>query len=318
MKVSLIEPLGVSEAIILEYGQKISDLGHEFEYYDSKTQVVDELVTRADDADILMIANNPLPAEVIVKLKNLKLLNVAFTGIDHVDTDALSTIGASICNASGYSDPAVAELVIGLVLDLYRSISRGDKLTRVSGVGTAGKEIKGKTVGIIGTGNIGLETSKLFHAFGAKLIGYSRTEKNEFIELGGVYKTLDEVLSESDIVSIHVPSNDQTENMIGHEELSKMKKSAIFINCARGRVVDNDALAKVLNDQLIAGAGIDVFDMEPPVPSDYPLLSAKNAILTPHVAYLTEEAMIRRAEIAFDNTISFLQGNPKNIIDIKK
>lgn len=318
MKVSLIEPLGVSEDIIYEYGQKISDLGHEFEYYDTKTQDIEELVARADDADILMIANNPLPAEVINRLSNLKLLNVAFTGIDHVDIDALNNVGASICNASGYSDPAVAELVIGLVLDLYRFISHGDKLTRNSGVGFAGREIKGKTVGIIGTGNIGIETAKLFNAFGANLIGYSRTKKSEFLEIGGKYVELDELLKTSDIVSIHVPANDETENIIGSYEISKMKSDAIFINCARGRVVDNDALADALNNEIIAGAGIDVFDMEPPIPSDYKLLNAKNTILTPHVAYLTKEAMIRRAEIAFENTISFLQGNPKNIIDTKK
>lgn len=128
--------------------------------------------------------------------------------------------------------------------------------------------------------------------------------------------TLDELLEKSDIVSLHIPSNDETAGFIGESELSKMKKDSILINCARGRVVDNEALANALNNGMIAGAGIDVFDMEPPIPSDYSLLAPKNTILTPHIAYLTEEAMLRRAEIAFNNTIAYLNGKPQNIVKL--
>lgn len=316
MKVNLIEPLGIDEELIHEYGQKISELGHEFEYYNTVTTSEEEMIIRSEDADILMIANNPLPYNVIKSLDRLKLINVAFTGIDHVATDIALEKGVDICNASGYSDISVSELVIGLVIDLYRQINTGDKKIRSGGVGTAGREIRDKVVGIVGTGNIGIETAKLFTAFGAKVVGFSRTEKKEFIDIGGEYVTLDELLQRSDIVSLHIPSNDETASFIGEDEILQMKRDAVLINCARGRVVDNAALANALNNGTIAGAGIDVFDMEPPIPEDYPLLSAKNTILTPHVAYLTKEAMLRRAEIAFNNTIAYLNGNPQNIVEI--
>lgn len=111
-----------------------------------------------------------------------------------------------------------------------------------------------------------------------------------------------------------MPATKDTKHMIGKEELEKMKSSAILINCARGPVVDNDALADALNNEVIAGAGLDVFDMEPPIPRDYKILSAKNTLLTPHVGFLTDEAMVLRAETAFKNTVNFLNGNPTNLI----
>ena len=121
-------------------------------------------------------------------------------------------------------------------------------------------------------------------------------------------------MAQSDIISVHLPLNDETKNTLSHEKLEMMKESSILINAARGPIVDNDALAELLNNGKIAGAGIDVFDMEPPIPADYPLLSAKNAVLTPHVAYLTDESMVARAHIAFDNVEKFIEGNPQNII----
>lgn len=146
------------------------------------------------------------------------------------------------------------------------------------------------------------------------MIAYSRSERDRAKELGIEYVELDELMKRSDIITIHVPNNEQTRGLISREKLALMQEDAILINCARGPIVDNEALAELLNEEKIAGAGLDVFDMEPPLPSDYPLLSAKNAILTPHVAYLTDEAMINRAEIVFDTTISYLKGEEKNIM----
>lgn len=316
MLVKLLEPLRVPKELIEELAEPIKERGHEFVYYEEKTTDSNELAERSKDADVVMIANNPYPAEVIEKLDNLKLINVAFTGVDHVAGNAAKEKGVKIANAAGYSDQSVAELVIGLTLDLYRSISQGDKDIRKEefpGL-IQGKEIKGKTVGIIGTGKIGLMTARLFKAFGANLIGYNSSEKEEAKELGLEYVSLDELLEQSDIVSVHLPLNDGTKGFLSKDKLIKMKSSAILINCARGPIIDNDALAELLNDGKIAGAGIDVFDMEPPIPTDYPLLNAKNSVLTPHVAYLTDEAMVARAKIAFDNTVAFLDGNPQNIV----
>jgi len=315
--VKLLEPLSVPDSLIEELSAPIKEAGHEFVYYDEKTTDVEELAERSADADIVMIANNPYPKEAFQNAENLKLINVAFTGVDHVDQEAAKDQGIQIANAAGYSNTAVAELVIGLTIDVLRKISFGNQSVRQGEDVTTfqGNEIKGKTVGIIGTGSIGLEAARLFKAFGANLIGYNRSEKEEAKELGLEFVSLDDLLKQSDIVSVHLPLNDETENTLSKEKLALMKPEAILINAARGPIIDNDALAELLNNEKIAGAGIDVFDMEPPIPEDYPLLSAKNAVLTPHIAFLTDESMVTRAHIAFDNVEKYLEGNPQNIIE---
>lgn len=317
MIVKLLEPLSVPDSLIEELSAPIKEAGHEFVYYDEKTTDVEELAERSADADIVIIANNPYPKEAFQNAENLKLINVAFTGVDHVDQEAAKDQGIQIANAAGYSNTAVAELVIGLTIDVLRKISFGNQSVRQGeDVKTfQGNEIKGKTVGIIGTGSIGLEAARLFKAFGANLIGYNRSEKEEAKELGLEFVSLDDLLKQSDIVSVHLPLNDETENTLSKEKLALMKPEAILINAARGPIIDNDALAELLNNEKIAGAGIDVFDMEPPIPEDYPLLSAKNAVLTPHIAFLTDESMVTRAHIAFDNVEKYLEGNPQNIIE---
>ena len=317
MLVKLLEPLNVPNTQIDKFAKEIAELGHEFVYYDEKTTDSTELIERSKDADIVMIANNPYPAEAIDANKNLKLINVAFTGIDHVKIDDAKNQEVLIANASGYADQAVAELAIGLTLDLFRAITYGNKTIRQENYPGPfqGREISGKKVGIVGTGNIGLMTAKLFKAFGAELVGYSRSKNPKAQELGIEYLELEELMAESDIVSLHLPLNSSTKGMISKEMIELMREDAILINTARGPIVDNDALAEALNKDLIAGAGVDVFDMEPPIPADYELLKAKNTILTPHVAFLSDEAMKRRAKIAFDNTIAFLKGDAINIVE---
>jgi phosphoglycerate dehydrogenase-like enzyme len=168
-------------------------------------------------------------------------------------------------------------------------------------------------VGIIGLGKIGLRTAKLFLAFGAKVIAFNRSESSEAKSLGIKYKSLDEVLSESDIISIHLPLNESTKGIISKEKIALMRPNTIFINCARGPIVDNNALAEALNGNRIGFACLDVFDNEPPLKPDYPLLNADNTILTPHQAFISEESMARRAKIVFDNVYEFLNGTPINI-----
>lgn len=317
MIIKLLEPLRVPDTLIEELAESAKEAGHEFVYYKEKTTDVAELAKRSEDADIVIIANNAYPKEAFENAKNLKLINVAFTGIDHVDHEAAREQGIQIANAAGYSNTAVAELVIGLTIDVLRRISFGNETIQDGEdfVLYQGNEIKDKTVGIIGTGKIGMETAKLFKAFGANLVGFNRSENEAARALGMEYLELDELLKESDIVSLHLPLNDSTKNTLSREKLALMKESAVLINAARGPIIDNDALAELLNDGKIAGAGIDVFDMEPPIPSDYPLLNAKNTVLTPHVAYLTDESMVARAHIAFDNVEKFIAGEPQNIVE---
>ena len=245
----------------------------------------------------------------------LKLLNVAFTGVDHVALEACRAKGVTVCNAAGYSTQCVAELALGLTIACLRQLPACETAARSGGAGTPfrGREIAGRTVGIVGTGAIGTRTAQLFQAFGARVIAYSRTRRPEVERLGVTYVSLEELLQQSDIVSLNVPSNGETKGLFSRQRLAMMKPSAILINVARGAIVDNVALAEALNQGQLAGAGIDVFDQEPPLPPETPLLHAKNAVLTPHVAFATEESMLRRAEIVFHNIDAFLAGRPENV-----
>lgn len=315
MKITLLEPLGIPAQVLAQYQASLESKGHTFTAYSDKTTDPAELIRRTGESDIAIIANNPYPAEVVAAAPNLKMLDVAFTGIDHVALEACKEKGIMICNAAGYSTQCVAELAIGLVIACLRNLSACETATRTGGVGgpLRGREIGGRIVGIVGTGAIGTMTARLFQAFGAKVIAYSRTVRPEVEAMGVEYVTLEELMAQSDIVSVHVPNNQETKGMISKELIAAMKPSAIFINVARGAIVDNAALAEALNAGKIAGAGIDVFDMEPPIPADYPLLQAKNAVLTPHVAFATDESMLRRAEIVFQNVESYLAGSPENV-----
>lgn len=315
MKISLLEPIGVPESAIQELSAGLVEKGHEFVYYDTKTTDVEELKKRSEGCEIVMIANNPYPAEVVSASADLKMLSVAFTGIDHVGVDACKEKGIMICNAAGYSNQTVAELVIGMTIDALRKVVKADGIVRNGGTsaGIGGREICGRTVGIIGLGRIGLMCAKLFQAFGAKVIAYNRSQNEEALKLGIEYKSLEEVLSESDIVSLHLPLNAQTRGFLSAERIAMMKPDTVFVNCARGPIVDNAALAKALNEDKLGFACVDVFDMEPPIPADYPLLGAKNTVLTPHQAFISEESMLRRAKIVFDNVYAYLYGNPINV-----
>lgn len=262
MKVSLLEPLGIPEARVRELARPIEEAGHEFVYWPEKTTDASELARRSAGADVVMIANNPYPAEVVRGADALKMIAVAFTGIDHVGLDAARERGVTVCNCAGYSDVSVAELAVGLAIDVLRHVVPADAATRAAGI--------------------------------------------ELVGLG-------ELLAESDIVSLHLPLTPETRGFLDAEKIARMKDGAVLVNCARGPIVDNDALAAALNEGKLAGAGVDVFDMEPPLPDGYALAGAKNCVLAPHVAFLTEEAMERRAVIEFDNVRAWLEGHPQNV-----
>lgn len=244
------------------------------------------------------------------------MIDVAFTGVDHVDLDAVKKNGITLLNASGYSDDSVAELVIGLIIAVMRKFNENkENIFEDTNNSLMGETLKGKKIGIIGTGNIGIKLIELLKVFGCDILAYSRTEKEDVKAMGVSYVDLDTLLKESDVVSLHIPNNNETKGFLGKDELDKMKDNAILINCARGPVVDNDYLAKLLNEGKLR-AGIDVFDMEPPLPKDYSLRNAKNVILTNHVAFYTKEAMENRAKIVFDNIYKYLDGNVINEIKL--
>lgn len=314
MKISLIDPLLVDDKIIEKNKKKLEDFGHEFQYFKDSAKDDDEIIERLNDSDVAIITNNKFSKKVIDNT-NLKLIDVAFTGYNHVDMAACKENDIIVENASGYSDDSVAELVIGLAISIMRKFDQNNKnIFEDKSFNLLGQIIKGKTVGIIGTGKIGTRVIELFKAFGANILAFNRSEKDEVKNLGAKYVGLEELLKNSDIVSIHLPQNDETIGFIGKDELDLMKDKAVLINCARGPIVDNKYLAKLLNEDKLR-AGIDVFDMEPPLEKDYPLRNAKNVLLTNHVGYLTEEAMKIRCEIVFDNLYKFLDGEIVNRVN---
>lgn len=314
MNIVLLESLGVPEEVLNACAKPLVDVGHTFKAYpkdaDPKVQI-----ERAKDADVIMIANMPLSGEVISACPNLKYIDVAFTGVDHVDLDAARAKGVKVSNAAGYSNEAVAELTLCMMLALLRNVPQVEARCRAGQTkdGLVGVELMGKTVGIVGVGAIGTRTAELCHAFGCKVLGnkrHVRGDEPDYIE----FVSLEELLSRSDIVSLHCPLNEDSRGMINKDTIAKMKPGALLINAARGPVVDSQALADALNNGDLGGAGIDVFETEPPLNLDHPLLHSKNTIVTPHVAFASAESMETRCKIVFDNISQWMNGHQTNII----
>lgn len=307
MKIIAVEPIGISAERAQEIKQDLAGKGHEFVWYPDRKEDAATLVERMKDAEVVIISNIPLRADVLSQCPKLNFLDVAFTGLDHIDLSYCEEHGIMVKNASGYATEAVAELAVGLMIDVLRKITFLDGSIRQGGTRGAflGRELRGKTVGIVGTGAIGYRTAELLKAFGCKVIAWSRTHKPEVMNLGAAYVTLEGLMRDSDIISLHVPLTPETKHLISKDLLALCKPTAILINTARGNVVDMDALAECLRDGRIAGAGIDVYEKEPPLPQDHPLVQAPNCVLVPHVGYATREA--------FDDRIGIILGNLENV-----
>lgn len=313
MKLAIIEPLGISEAQAEDLRKKYLPADLDMVYYNTAAADEQEKGQRLRGADYVMLANSPLPGAVMAENPALRFLSVAFTGVDHVDMDYCQQEGIVVSNCAGYANEAVSELVIGLVLELYRKLAACDTAVRNGGtrLGLIGQELSGKKFGIIGAGAIGLAVAKLAQAFGCEVLAYSRRPKS----VPGIkFVSMEELLAAADILSLHVPLTASTRGLLGAAELKQMKKTAIFINTARGPVVDEEALADALEHGVIAGAAVDVFAMEPPLPQDMPLRKAPHTILAPHIGFATQEAMLKRAEIAFANVAAYLSGKPQNVM----
>lgn len=315
MKIVLLESLGIPAELLKSYADKLEAKGHTFAAYEKNTDAQVQ-IDRAQDADVIMIANMPLKGEVIRACKNLKFINVAFTGVDHVDLAAAKEMGVKVSNASGYSTQSVAELALGMMLSLLRNVLQVEERCRAGKTkdGLVGTELRGKTVGIVGAGAIGQNTGRLCKAFGCKVIAYNHRPKQAAEGTIDEFVDLDTLTRESDIISLNCPLNDSTRGMFDFGRIAMMKKTAILINVARGPVVDSRALADALNEGRIAGAGIDVFETEPPLDVNHPLLHTPNTIVTPHVAFASKESMALRAQIVFDSLDSFLAGKQVNVI----
>lgn len=284
----------------------------------------DALVKEVEDVDVIMVAYAKITRKVIEAAKRLKGIVRYGVGIDNIDVKAATDHGVYVVNIPDYGISTVAEYTMCLMLALARKIIHADRIMRTASWGTwtsqprsvRGVDLEGKILGIIGLGNIGRAVAKRAKAFGMKVIAYDPyIDKSIAEDLGVEMTDLETLLRTSDFVSIHAPLTNETRHMIGERELRIMKRTAYIINTARGAIIDERALVKALSEGWIAGAGLDVYEKEPPA-LDNPLLKMDNVILSPHIAFYTEEAVRRLEMTAVEEAIRILSGEvPSRLVN---
>lgn len=282
-----------------------------------------DIVDLAKNAEILFTNKVPLSEATISQLHALKYIGVLATGYNIVDTAAAGKLGIKVANVPGYGAPSVVQLTFALLLELTHHVQRHSDSVFQGRWSSAADfsywdfpliELSGKTIGIIGFGSIGQQVADVAAAFGMKVLGYSRNQTDQSARKYFQWVSLDELLSGSDVVSLHCPLTSETRGIINSVSLNKMKKTAFLLNSSRGPLVEEAALAAALATGVIAGAGIDVLSTEPPHP-DNPLLSAKNCLITPHIAWASKEARTRLMAITVSNLEAFLEGRPVNLVN---
>ncbi|HAT1847321.1 TPA: 3-phosphoglycerate dehydrogenase [Legionella pneumophila] len=291
MKIAVIEPIGIA---IQEIRSELPD--HTIIECDSRQWTDEQLMDFVKDVDVIALTNRRLSAAVINSALRLQLIAVAFAGVDHIDRDAANKRNIPVKNAAGYANTAVSELVFGLMISLARHIPDNNQKIREQGITKTGVELKNKVLGIVGYGAIGAEVARLANSFQMTTLIYDRKSQ----------VTLDDLFSQSDFVTLHVPLTNETKGMVNLRLLSQMKKSAYLINCARGPIVVGSDLKKALEQGMIAGAALDVFDVEPPLPANYSLWEAPNLIATPHIGFNTREALVVKGQLTIKNIKEFL------------
>ena len=296
--------------------ERLSSLG-KLKYYD--TFLGDpELPEKLKGADVLMITPR-LHIDILDQLENCKLIAVQATGYDAINIQKAKKKGISVCNVPDYCTDSVVEHIFGLILSITRKIQIGDEMLKNNswerGLAYSSIPLQGQTLGIFGLGKIGQKVANIGNVFGMNIISttaHPNTEREKKYNLKFV--KFEELLKESDFIVLAAPATPENQEIFNEQEFTKMKKNLIFINTARGALVNEKALAEALNNGTIAGAGIDVFQKEPPEP-DNPLLSAKNCTVTPHTAWSSKDAVERLNDFCIDNIEAFIKGNPQNIIN---
>lgn len=317
MKITVLDGYALNPGDLSWEGlQKLGDL----EVFDRT--MVDEVVHRAAGAAIVLTNKTPLPDYVIRQLPELRYIGVLATGYNVVDVETAKQRGVVVTNIPTYGTASVAQFVFALLLELCHNVkAHADAVS-------AGEwsrsldwsfwksplmELSGKTMGIVGFGRIGRAVGRIADAFGMRVLACDTYQGDAPLYTGFRWATLDEVLRESDVVSLHSPLFPETRGMIHAGTLALMRPSAFLINTSRGPLVVDQDLAEALNAGRLAGAGLDVLSIEPPLANN-PLLQARNCLVTPHIAWATREARSRLMEIAVDNVASFLAGTPRNVV----
>ncbi|MDI3308433.1 MAG: D-2-hydroxyacid dehydrogenase family protein [Acetobacteraceae bacterium] len=262
------------------------------------------------DALLIMRERTPFPRSLIERLPNLRLLITTAARNRAVDLAACAERGITVCGTPSFAHPTV-DLTWGLILSLMRRIPEQERALREGRWQVAlGNTLEGKTLGVVGLGNLGSRVAKVGAAFGMKVIAWSQNLTEEKAAAAGAVK-VDKatLLREADVVTLHLILSDRTRGIIGAGDLAQMKRSAVIVNTSRGPLIDQDALIAALKEGGIAGAGLDVYDEEP-LPPGHPILSAPNTVLTPHLGYVTEENYRAYFQGAVEAVLGYLAGNP--------
>ncbi|MEI2717041.1 MAG: NAD(P)-dependent oxidoreductase [Candidatus Nanopelagicales bacterium] len=292
MRICIVEPIGILGS---EVQAMLPD--HEVVEFDSRGMSDADLIERCRGCRVMALTSRPLSASVIDSLPDLGLIAVAFAGVDSVDTAAAESRNVLVRNAQGYANTAVAELALGFMITLARHVVTLNRSIRDGGVAQVGNELRGKTITVIGTGGIGREVMRLSEAFGMKTVPFDRDSRI----------TLLDAISGADFVSLHVPLTPTTRGLFGTDQFTAMKTTAYLVNLARGPIVDAEALDTALGSGSIAGAALDVFDRDPPLPRDYPLLRHDNVIATPHIGFDTVEAVRKKGELTAEHIAEYVR-----------
>lgn len=290
------------------------------------------------EAEIISIfIRSRINEETLAMLPKLRHVATRSTGFDHIDLEACTRRGISVSNVPHYGENTVAEHTFGLILTLSRKIHQAYQRTVAGNFaldGLQGFDLKGKTLGVVGVGNIGLHVIRIARGFGMEVLGYDLREQPMLAEvLGFRYVSLDELMSQSDVITLHSPDTASTHHLINRERLSQVKRGALLINTARGGVVDTDALLWALDEGILGGAGLDVIEGEellgeelrvlntPGLPETlrsvvlgYALLHRPNVVFTPHIAFDSKEALERILQTTVENIEAFAAGTPRNLV----
>jgi len=312
MKLVVLDPIYLNK----RHNERLKSLGKIRVFHDLPN-TENELLQRINDAEVVITSSVNIDGKIIRQCRSLKMICLACSGYNRIDIETCNSLGITVANVPSYAIEAVTEHVFALLLALMRKIKEGDEHVR-SGKFDRRKlylsQMNKKVFGIIGTGKIGSQVAKIANAFGCKVIANTlHPSITRARKLGIKYVKLRGLLRKSNIISLHVPLNSSTVDMIGFEEFSLMKKKPILINTSRGKVINHKALIDALSKSIISGAGLDVLSYEPPRKDD-PLLKFPNIVFSPHNAFCTPEALETCADIVVDNIEAFAKGKPKNTL----
>lgn len=297
-----------------EHVKRLQSLGN-VEIFKDPPETTGELKERIKTADIAIVGWSDLTKDVIDSAENLKMISIWATTCHYADLEATKKKGIVVTHVPGYSTESVAEHAFALLLAAVRKLPLADKHVRKGGFDWrpfGGRELAGKTLGIIGTGAIGCRVAEIARAFKMQILGYDKYPNlKRAEEIGIKYVDLHTLLKESDFITSHVTLTSETEKLIGEKEIATMKNGVALVNTSQGKVIDEKALIDALRSGKISFAGLDVFAEEPPV-EDNPLFKLDNTVLSPHIGFHTFEAAKRCTDICIDNVVKFLEGHVQN------